>query len=301
MSTNGDRKKDVFAMVPRSVIESGLDDTCVRLYAHLDRVQGEKGWPAKGYAHIGAALGLQGRTVSTHVRHLVAAGVVALDTPSTDGRGSAKEVIRIIHNPARGRWSSAVVSIPPPPERAKSKSGAARMSPRRDAERRSNDRASGDVRVDEMAGVAEPVGATQPRLGLEERAPRALPPVRPARFEGSRSPASDAPLPRSPRSEKSLVEEKGEGEGPAEQVVRGQCFLCSEQEVWMVRLASGVELRCCDRHLEDMHEAHPNAEIFSLNNHDQMEAPFVVPPEGETQRALDLVLKLLPGSELVSG
>jgi hypothetical protein len=109
-------------MVPRDLIESDLDNGCIRLYAYLDGVQGEKGWPAKGYAATAQRLGMQARTVGEKAEILEARGLIEITRDVSSGTsGARKEVMRVIHNPARKRTNPAVV-LGEPRKRYRSKS-----------------------------------------------------------------------------------------------------------------------------------------------------------------------------------
>lgn len=91
----GERER--FAMIPSSVINSGLDLYCRALYdLVVFRHAGQNGKPLKGYGAAARALGLKRReTVAEHAKHLAAAGLVELR-----GKGLEAVEIRLIHNPA---------------------------------------------------------------------------------------------------------------------------------------------------------------------------------------------------------
>lgn len=97
----GARARSPFAMVPEQIICSDLDSLCFRIYAYLDLRQGARGWPVQGYGVVADALGLQPRTVSCHVAHLVGAGLVRVRRDP--GRPRSRAVIEVAHNPARSR------------------------------------------------------------------------------------------------------------------------------------------------------------------------------------------------------
>ena len=105
-------------MIPESVITSEIPGcettagraTAVLLYTYLDLRQGAYGHPVRGFRHVGRAMGMQGRSVGEVARRLASAGLIELDVAV--GNGSA--VMSVVHNPARGRFSSEVSLGPPP-------------------------------------------------------------------------------------------------------------------------------------------------------------------------------------------
>lgn len=106
-----DGPKAPYAMLPRAVIESDLDDPCVRLYAVLDAVQGATGKPARGYGWVAKKIGWQSRTVATHAQHLADRRLIALeerDDHERPGGGKRGVTMRVIHQPSRGRISAGV-------------------------------------------------------------------------------------------------------------------------------------------------------------------------------------------------
>jgi hypothetical protein len=107
-------KKPRFALVPQDIIESGLDASCVRLYAFIDLRGGPKGtWEMPGAMDIGDLIGMQAETLLRHARHLAEAGLIEYGR-----KGQGKYVFRILHNPAREKISPAAL-IPPSQPRAR--------------------------------------------------------------------------------------------------------------------------------------------------------------------------------------
>jgi hypothetical protein len=102
-----ERNRDRFwSMLPGELIESGLDDSCLRLYAELDLIQGQYGRPGQGEQYIADRLGWQKRTVARHAGHLDAAKLVKIEKP----RGAlGQRTYRLVHNIARGRISADAV------------------------------------------------------------------------------------------------------------------------------------------------------------------------------------------------
>jgi hypothetical protein len=122
MAEASGRPKEGFAMVPMSIVQSGLDNGCKVLYMYLTGKQGKAGWEMRGYNYVAEQLGWSDKSVSTHAGHLEEHGLVALT-------GSARPphrriVMRVIHNPSHGRVSHSV-SLPPVKDRKKSESHAA--------------------------------------------------------------------------------------------------------------------------------------------------------------------------------
>ncbi len=93
-----EKPRDEFSIMPESVICSGLDSDCVRIYAYIDLVNGQSGRRAKaaGYQVVGDAIGMQARTVSVHVDHLRACGLVEVTED-----GMKRVALRVRHNPGR--------------------------------------------------------------------------------------------------------------------------------------------------------------------------------------------------------
>ena len=98
-------------MVPREIIESGLDDGCVRLYAYISRACGPDGsWGVVGATEIGDRIGMQHGTLLGHARHLTGFGII---DHQREGRG--KYSFRMSHNPAMGLTNpDAQVPLPRP-------------------------------------------------------------------------------------------------------------------------------------------------------------------------------------------
>jgi len=267
-------------MVPKSIVESGLDDGCVRLYAYLDRVQGNNGHPARGFAATGEDLGLQPRTVSSHAHHLCEFGVIALEGSTGDG-GHGKEVMRVIYNPARRRWPPTPVQLPERTTRYRKPSTAPKFATERDAARKEGraprvrkQTPRGERRTPDP-GTVESVPALD--AGPNLRSPRA--------GEAERG-ARDAPLLRSMRSESSshtLITNDCEDN---EQLVVGRCELCDQRDAWWVLLPDGVELRMCNDDRELAKLRFPQAQIVSLASAEGLKAPFQIPPEGARGAAL---------------
>ena len=111
----GTRKRPPFAMVPRELIESGLDDTCVRIYALMDGRQGDKGWSASGAQFLADKVGMQERTFMTHARHLECYGLIAITRRGDRG----KYIFDLVHNPSRPDRFNLLAQLPELPLRAK--------------------------------------------------------------------------------------------------------------------------------------------------------------------------------------
>ena len=104
-----------FAMLPRSIIRSGLDEHCFRLYAYCDDIQrdGTKAWAqARGCRAIAADLGWKPDTVRAHGRHLEQCGLLR-----SERQGTTKLIYNLIHNESRGRINPGA-RVPPVPTRA---------------------------------------------------------------------------------------------------------------------------------------------------------------------------------------
>jgi len=102
-----------FAMLPAAIIESGLDDTCVRIYAYCDLIQGKDGWDASGAQKIADVLSMQASTVMVHARHLEDHGILRVKKD-----GGRKYTLAVVHNPARKRFGLDV-NLPSPELRYK--------------------------------------------------------------------------------------------------------------------------------------------------------------------------------------
>jgi biotin operon repressor len=109
----GRARREPFAMVPRRLLRRGEDGGpvcahCAALFAVLDAEQGELakgGRPWRGRNALVQALGWSRETVTEHVRHLVAAGL--LDVRQA-GRSMA---VYVVANPSR--LTPAVDGTPP--------------------------------------------------------------------------------------------------------------------------------------------------------------------------------------------
>ncbi|MCP4308603.1 MAG: hypothetical protein GY788_27760 [bacterium] len=163
------KRRHPFAMVPKAVIESDLDASCVTLYAVLDLIEGQDGDPARGYAWVADKLGWQARRVTEHAGHLVASGLIELGTRSGHGPSSGMRSVQmnVVHNPSRDRLNPAS-ELQPPEGRHHKQSVYARQSSR-----------------DEVTGPAEFAGSAGEDRAMEEGA----------------CPAESAVRPRSHRSE----------------------------------------------------------------------------------------------------
>jgi hypothetical protein len=98
-------ERDRFAMAPESLITGLLPEadsrtraTAFMVYAYLDLRQGEKGRPVQGFRNVARKIGFQERTVAAAARALANAGLIELSES-----GSNATVMRVLHNPARGR------------------------------------------------------------------------------------------------------------------------------------------------------------------------------------------------------
>ncbi len=121
-----------FAQLPREIIESDLDDPCVRLFALCDAEQGKNGRPAAGYRAIADALGWKADKVAKHAEHLRKRGLVAIER-----EGNQKAVVRVIYNRARGRSPSLAV-LGAPRSRSRSKSSYTTNAGASDSEQSAN-------------------------------------------------------------------------------------------------------------------------------------------------------------------
>jgi hypothetical protein len=114
-----------YAMVPRSIIESGLDAVCFRLYAFIDGASGpNREWVVAGATEIADLISIQVGTLMVHAEHLAECDLIAFERP---GRG--KYVFHLLHNPARP-FTNPAAKIPAPKPRARKVSKYARAVPR---------------------------------------------------------------------------------------------------------------------------------------------------------------------------
>lgn len=276
-------------MIPKSIICSGLDDGCVRLFAYLDMRQGANGWAHRGTGTAGQDLGWQERTVSNHVDHLVEAGIVRVER---DGEKS-KKVLVVVHSPARKGRTNRNAIIPPAKVLAKKVKGRQPFEEDQGGYRRqTNDNGSPAEQLTRGA-VSAPEVAREAQILPMDRG------------------AADAPRPRSPRSEQlspletrplESVEQSGTSGLAPEPVVRGRCSLCADTERWLLFNPDGVELRFCDTHLFSARRMFPESEAVDLElQPEELERPFVVPPEGAIQAALRRLHEAFPGLEEEAG
>ena len=90
-------KRPPFAMVPRAVVESGLDHACVRLYACIVGAAGPDGdWAVAGATDIGDKIEMQDETLLTHAQHLKQVGLIAYER-----HGKKKYEFWLLHNPSQ--------------------------------------------------------------------------------------------------------------------------------------------------------------------------------------------------------
>jgi len=295
---------DPFAMVPRSLICSGLDPTCLRLFAFLDSRQGIRGFPHRGLGVAADALGVQERTLGDHAKHLVDFGVIEMTTDETKP-GQGVKVFRVIHNPARKGGANPNHKVPPVKPVARKQSNLTSL-----LDKKSDPRPEP---VDQVLPPRLPADLSADRGALnapEAGALSAPSKVRSPRSGGVSRGAPDAPRSLSPRSEKLSppieqgidVGDGGQGVPTArvEEVVRGRCCMCHETERWLMFLEDGVELRICDFHVLWAKRTYPSGEVVDLFlQGEELERPFVVPPVGATQAAVDLLLGAFPGAEVL--
>jgi hypothetical protein len=83
-------------MVAGALIESDLDDTCIRLYAWLELRTGGQDWQ-RSVTHAAKELGRWPKSILTHAEHLKTAGLIELER--LGDRSSPR--MRIVHQPAR--------------------------------------------------------------------------------------------------------------------------------------------------------------------------------------------------------
>jgi DNA-binding transcriptional ArsR family regulator len=104
-------------MLPRELIESGLDAGCVRLMAYVLLKAGpDNSWPITGATEIGDRIGMQAATLLSHAKHLRDAGLITFER-----LGREKYRFTILHDPKRGLLNSGV-AIPPSRPHARKKS-----------------------------------------------------------------------------------------------------------------------------------------------------------------------------------
>ena len=101
---------DKFAMIPESLIVSGISATALRLYCYLDLRQGTDGYAVRGSRWIGKKLGVDARTVRSAARELKEAGWIRIRS----GLGTQSHTYEVSHNPSRRRRSPRVKGIPVP-------------------------------------------------------------------------------------------------------------------------------------------------------------------------------------------
>jgi len=102
-----ERGRKSFAMLPREIIESDLDDGCVRLFAYMLMAEGPTGtWPVTGATTIGDRLGMQANTVLVHAGHLRDNGLIAYER-----HGWGKYSFSVLYSPRRGLGTE--LCIPP--------------------------------------------------------------------------------------------------------------------------------------------------------------------------------------------
>jgi hypothetical protein len=101
VSPNGDgrrgKRRETFSMVPQALTRA-LPAMALQLYVYLDGVQGENGWPVKGYRKAARDLGWDPHTVQYWAEYLTDLGVVDLSGENTQAR-----TMIVTHNPARYR------------------------------------------------------------------------------------------------------------------------------------------------------------------------------------------------------
>jgi hypothetical protein len=115
------RGREPFAMLPESVITGELEPgvstqaraMAVLLFCYLDLRQGKHGNPVRGYRYIATKLGVQERSVKNAAAVLERCGLIEV---TRSGPPYKSAVLRVIHNPARGR-SNPSASIGPVPHR----------------------------------------------------------------------------------------------------------------------------------------------------------------------------------------
>ena len=109
-----------WTMTPESIVSSGLDDACVRLYALADLTQRDYRKPLEGIGAAARAMGWKPDKAGVHVKHLVAAGLIKL----VRGPDRTRAVLEVVHNPARARYSRGA-DVPAVPARYRRPSKAA--------------------------------------------------------------------------------------------------------------------------------------------------------------------------------
>jgi len=114
-----------WAMLPRQITESGLDDACVRLYAELDSYLHDLGKPVRGADRIARRMGWSGRKLTDHSKHLIDCGLIEVV------RNDRKQIgMIVVHNPAVIGRDNPLAAIPPRPDRYRKRSTIGRAAPR---------------------------------------------------------------------------------------------------------------------------------------------------------------------------
>ena len=107
-------RRSGFAGVDGTIIFSGLDHICFRLYATLVWYQFRPHTDMPSATSLGRELGLHARTLITHAPHLVEVGLLAPFDHST--RQATKYPFRLIHSEAN-RLLNPHLRLPPVSER----------------------------------------------------------------------------------------------------------------------------------------------------------------------------------------
>ncbi len=110
--------QEKFAMVAESLICGELLPgistqrrwSALHVYCYLDLRQGKDGWPVKGFRKVAKKTGLQPRTVAAAAKTLAEAGLIELTLTKPVAK---KAVMKVIHNPARGKVNPHAVVGPP--------------------------------------------------------------------------------------------------------------------------------------------------------------------------------------------
>jgi hypothetical protein len=112
-------------MLPQEIIESGLDDGCVRLYAYISRACGPDGsWTVAGATEIGDRIEMQPGTLLGHARHLSEFRLIDYER-----EGRRKYSFRMLHNASMG-LTNPDAQVPPPRPLAKKRSKYSAPVPR---------------------------------------------------------------------------------------------------------------------------------------------------------------------------
>jgi hypothetical protein len=113
----GVRARGRFAMLPETLILSGLDDACVRIFACIVMHAGARGdWPIPSATALADSMSQGVRKTIEHLEHLAGLALIALTKD-----GQSKYSIRLLHDLQEDLWNPNAV-IPGPAPRARKES-----------------------------------------------------------------------------------------------------------------------------------------------------------------------------------